>query len=88
MTALIRVVGTVLSYPLALILPMAATNQFGPSNNGLQMEVGPWLPAHLSWFQTPNNNLYGDAEFQDSHKKTYWTQVLWLWQNPFAGFAK
>ena len=86
MNYVINLIGTVLTYPLALVLPKFAVDKFGPANDDKQSEVGPWLPDNLSWFQTPGNNLYGNADFQNSHKKSYWSEVQWLWLNPFAGF--
>ena len=86
MKYILYIIGVVATYPLALVLPKFATDKFGPANNDTQSEVGPWLPSQLSWFQTPTNNLFGDADFQSKHTKNYWSQVQWLWFNPFAGF--
>jgi hypothetical protein len=52
----------------------------------MQWQVGPWLPSWLSWFQTPDNNLYGDSTFRNIHGTTYMAMVKWLWRNPFYGF--
>lgn len=82
----VGLIGTALTFPLAFVLPAFARNRPGPANNGQQYEVGPWLPAWLNWFQTPDNNLYGDAGFQSRHKKNYWAEIQWLWRNPFYGY--
>lgn len=53
------------------------------------------LPHWLSWFQTPDNPLDGDANFIDnvapfpgmqSGWRQYVNRVLWLWRNPSYGF--
>lgn len=74
---------TVISFPLALILPFY-------SRDG-------WLPNWLSWFQTPDNSLYGDDGWKTEHwmwryhlpvcLATYVGIVGWLWRNPAYGFG-
>jgi len=46
-----------------------------------------WLPSWLSWFQTPDNWLYGDDTFMSLHTRNYWSMVQWLWRNPCYSFA-
>ncbi|KPC53039.1 DUF7338 family protein [Amantichitinum ursilacus] len=67
---------TFAAYLLAPLLPALAT------------DAG-WLPRGLSWFQTPDNPLDGDADFSATHAATprYMRRVLWLWRNPAYGFA-
>jgi len=80
-----------LSYPLALVLPLFARDTMGELNNGSKVGVGPRLPTWLSMFQTPDNSLAGDATFQIAHdgKSFYWNAVKWLWRNPVYGlFAR
>jgi hypothetical protein len=77
----------VIAYPIAPLLPLFATMQEGPCDNGGHICVGPRLPKWLSWFQTPDNSLYGDAGAIARNGKSYWAQVLWLWRNPAYSFA-
>ena len=74
---------TVISFPLALVLPFFAKNG--------------WLPKWLWWFQTPDNSLYGDDGWKTEHwvwryklpaiLATYVGMVGWLWRNPAYGFG-
>jgi hypothetical protein len=74
---------TVISFPLALILPFFAKDG--------------WLPKWLNWFQTPDNSLYGDDGWKTEHwmwryklptfLATYVGIVGWLWRNPAYGFG-
>lgn len=51
-----------------------------------------WLPRRLSWFQTPDNSIDGDAghleRWGDSEKplSRYVRRVAWLWRNCGYGF--
>ena len=72
---------------VAPLLPIFAVPTFGPTNNANGQGVGPRLPVWLSWFQTPDNTLSGDLNFQAKHGYSYWSQVLWLWRNPAYGIA-
>mgnify|MGYP006274349883 FL=1 len=36
---------------------------------------------------TPDNDLYGDATFQQINGKSYWSMVKWLWRNPAYSFG-
>jgi hypothetical protein len=83
----ISLIVTLLTYILAPILPVFATVQDGPLNNGNEWGPGPRLPKWLSWFQTPDNSLYGDATFMSLHKQNYGSEVQWLWRNPGYGFG-
>jgi len=77
----------VISYPLAPLLPLFATEQDGPLDNGGHTGLGPRLPKWLNWFQTPDNSLYGDAGFIAINGQSYLSQVKWLWRNPAYSFA-
>jgi len=57
----------------------------------------PHLPTWLSWFDTPDNPLDGDAPFQSPQGgslfsgtvtgiKQYVNRVIWLWRNPGYNF--
>ena len=55
------------------------------------------LPDGLSWFQTPDSNMfgmYGDAGFLQEHKDDthtwlgrWWVCTLWQWRNTAHGFS-
>lgn len=50
-----------------------------------------WLPSWLSWFQTPDNSLDGDAGHRERHPgmdwwSTYKRRVAWCWRNVAYGF--
>lgn len=44
------------------------------------------LPSWLSWFQTPDAPIFGDAPFRETHQDSYLTRVIWLLRNPGYGF--
>lgn len=81
--ALLSLLAKVLNYPLALILPVFA------SEDG-------YLPKVLSWFQTPDNSLDGDTGWKEEHWQwryklpltlaIYVGRVGWLWRNSLYGF--
>lgn len=73
---------TVLAYIIAPILPLFATQQVGWCDNHSYQGIGPRLPNWLTWFQTPDNSLDGDASFLAINGYGYWSQVKWLWRNP------
>ena len=55
---------TLVAIILAPVLPMLATAQEGWLDNHAKWGFGPRLPTWLSWFQTPDNSLDGDATFE------------------------
>lgn len=80
---------TLSAYLLAPILPLFAKSQWGFSDNANAMATEPRLPDWLSWYQTPDNSLWGDYGWQTKHcpeYKTYWGMVKWLWRNTAYGF--
>lgn len=77
----------VLSRLLAPILPLFATEQMGLLNNGSSLGLGPRLPTWMSWFQTPDNSLYGDDTFIQINGRSYLSQVKWLRRNPAYSFG-
>lgn len=83
----ISLIVTLLSVVLAPILPLFASEKMGPCDNNGHQCVGPRLPNWLSWFQTPDNSLYGDATFQKNNPPSYWSEVKWIWRNPGYGFS-
>ena len=72
---------------IAPILPLFASQQEGKLDNGSSYGLGPRLPGWLSWFQTPDNSLDGDATFERLNGISYWSKVKWLWRNPAYSFA-
>jgi hypothetical protein len=85
---IINIVGIILTYPLALILPLFATQQNGFINNASSQGLGPRLPSWLNWFQTWDNSLYGDSGFQSINGTSYLSMVKWLIRNPLPCFAQ
>jgi len=62
--------------------------QLGNSDNNNARLYEPRLPKWLSWFQTPDNSLYGDKGWQTIHYpnyKSYLGKVLWLVRNSAYG---
>lgn len=88
---------TVLTYPLAFVLPFFAVYREGPLNNGNEWGWGWYLPKWLNWFQTPDNSLDGDYGWIHEHWQwryklpprlcTYVGRVGWLWRNPGYGYG-
>ena len=72
---------------IAPVLPLFARIKNGPLDNGGGYGPGPWLPTWLNWFQTPDNNLWGDHTFQCLNGQSYWSQVKWLWRNPAYSYG-
>lgn len=72
---------------IAPILPLFARIKDGPIDNNAAYGPGPWLPKWLWWFQTPDNNLWGDHTFQTLNGQSYWSQVKWLWRNPAYAYG-
>jgi hypothetical protein len=78
---------TLVAIILAPVLPVLASNQEGWLDNHAKWGYGPRLPTWLSWFQTPDNSLDGDATFERLNGVSYWAKVKWLWRNPCYAFA-
>jgi hypothetical protein len=83
----ISLILTLVAIILAPVLPMLATAQEGWLDNHAKWGFGPRLPIWLSWFQTPDNSLDGDATFERLNGISYWAKVKWLWRNPCYAFA-
>ena len=84
---ILNLIGTVLTYPLAFILPIFSKGEYGWINNATAKATEPRLFSWLSWFQTPDNSLWGDDGFKVNFPPCWWSEVHWLWRNPFYGFA-
>lgn len=86
---------SLLTFPLALILPAFAVYRYGPMDNGNEHGMGWYLPSWLSSFQTPDNPLDGDNGWMREHWQwryklpmslaIYVGHVGWLWRNPGYG---
>lgn len=75
---------------VAPILPLFASPQWGMTDNATAVACEPRLPAWLSWFQTPDNSLWGDHGWKTVGCPNYqsWVgMVRWLWRNPLYGFS-
>lgn len=54
-----------------------------------------WLPPWLSWYQTPDNSLDGDAPWREGRRpfanntgwRRYVNRVAWLYRNSMYGYA-
>jgi len=84
---IINLIGTVLTFPLAFLVVLFYSTKDGWLDNATKYGPGPRLWKLLSWFQTPDNSLDGDAGFQSIHSPGWFSKVQWLWRNPFYGFA-
>lgn len=78
---------TLVAVLLSPILPLFARNDFGWCNNHSKLAFEPRLPDCLSWFQTPDNSLWGDDTFIEKNGKGYWATVKWLCRNPAYAFG-
>ena len=83
----INLLVTILTVILSPVLPMFATEQYGPLDNNSAQGFGPRLPKWLSWFQTPDNSLDGDATFERLNPPSYMSKIKWLIRNPGYGFS-
>jgi hypothetical protein len=83
----VNLIGTILTFPLAFIIGIMYSTQIGWCNNATVWQSGPRLFSFLSWFQTPDNSLDGDATFCRLNPPSYSSQVKWLWRNPAYSFA-
>lgn len=76
----------IITYIITPILPLFAVSRLGWSDNHNTLRVEPRLPLWLSWFDTPDNSLWGDSAFMLSHEETYLSKVIWLYRNSLYGF--
>ena len=93
----VMLVVTLLTFPLAFVLPLFAVQRDGWNENGSVWGLGWYLPDWLNWFQTPDNSLDGDYGWQHEHWQwrfrlpsglcTYVGRLGWLWRNPGYGFG-
>ena len=78
---------TLIAVILAPVLPLFGVHKDWWLDNHSKFGMGFVLPSWLNWFNTPDNDLYGDATFQQINGISYWSMVKWLWRNPAYSFA-
>ena len=93
----VMLVLTVLTFPLAFVLPCFVEYREGLQDNGTKFSNGWYLKPWLSWFQTPDNSIDGDEGSREKHWQwrfklpvhiaEYIGRVGWLWRNPAYGFG-
>lgn len=76
----------VLAWIITPILPLFAVLRDGPWDNNSMTAMGHRLPRWLSWFDTPDNALEGDANWRTRNGIGYWSMVGWLYRNSLYGF--
>ena len=84
---IINLIGTALTFPLAPFIVLFAKSEMGWIDNATRKATEPRLPTWLHWFQTWDNSLWGDDGFKVKHSPCWLSKILWLWRNPFYGFA-
>jgi hypothetical protein len=78
---------TLFAIVLAPVLPVFAVDKEWWLDNHSKHGIGSVLPSWLNWFNTPDNDLYGDATFQAINGINYWAKVKWIWRNPAYSFG-
>ena len=76
----------IVTWAITPILPLFRVRRIGPCYNGRLLLDSPRLPLWLSWFDTPDNSLLGDAKWSSTHDGDYWSMVGWLYRNSLYGF--
>jgi hypothetical protein len=74
------------AYLITPLLPLFAVKRMGNTDNNRYQSVEWRLPIWLSWFDTPDNSLYGDDNWYEAHKPNYFSAVAWLYRNSLYGF--
>jgi hypothetical protein len=78
---------TLIALITAPIMPLIGVWKEWWLDNHSKRGIGFVLPEWLNWFNTPDNDLRGDATFQQINGSGYWQCVKWLWRNPAYSFA-
>lgn len=68
------------------LLPFFLVLRQGWCNNNSYQAIAPRLPKWLGWFDTPDNSLLGDKQWNKDHVFGYWSIVGWLYRNSLYGF--
>ena len=76
----------ILTYLITPILPLFAVWRIGWCNNNSYQAESLRLPLWLSWFDTRDNPLTGDAKFLAKNKPSYFNMIKWLYRNSLYGF--
>lgn len=78
----------VVAYVVTPLLPLFAVNRDGLQDNANANGVGPRLPLWLSWFDTPDNDLFGDPGHINKYitYPAYLRMLFWLYRNSLYGF--
>lgn len=74
------------AYLITPVLPLFAVKRMGWCDNHSYESVEWRLPLWLSWFDTPDNSLIGDANWAANHSEGYLDMVGWLYRNSLYGF--
>jgi hypothetical protein len=75
------------AYLITPLLPLFASLRDGNLDNANKTGEALRLPTWLSWFDTPDNSLWGDNNWLLAHPKgTHWDQAAWLYRNSLYGF--
>lgn len=90
-----------IAYLGAPVLALFCVDQSGWCDNHTAIRVEPRLPMWLSWFQTPDNSLLGDAAWASMEPEhwawrkrfsgrvqSYLGRLGWLWRNAAYGFER
>lgn len=86
----IYIVMQLLAYLITPLLPLFMVYRYGPINNNNGESYEPRLPIWLSWFDTPDNSLWGDSGWRTEHcpnYNSYWGMVKWLYRNSLYGMS-
>lgn len=93
----VMLIVTVLTFPLAFVLPFFVQYREGRLDNNTKKGMGWYLIPQLNWFQTPDNSIDGDEGWRTEHWQwrfklptvlaTYVGRIGWLWRNPGYGFG-
>ena len=78
---------TLIAVILAPVMPLVGVDKEWWLDNHSKRGIGFVLPTWLNWFNTPDNDLRGDATFQTNNGTGYWQCVKWIWRNPAYSFA-
>lgn len=80
-----------IAWILSFVLPYFAKERLDWCDNGAEKRIEPRLPLWLSWFQTPDNSLYGDYGWKHIHCKENWQNRKgfggWLRRNRLHGLS-
>ena len=77
---------TIIAFFITPFLPAFAVWRDGPIDNNNRTGKEFRLPLWLSWFDTPDNSLFGDNNWNMTHDGGYLSQVAWLYRNSLYGF--